>query len=56
MNKKLSRFNNRNQVTNDKDKAKILIIGILIIVAVLILGFALGQYGNHVEAQILGKA
>ncbi len=53
MNKKI---NPRNQVTNDKDKAKILIIGIVIIIAVLIFGFALGEYGNHIEAQIMGTA
>lgn len=50
------RLQNKTSVTNDRDRIKVLIVGILIIIAVIIAGFALGQYGNMVEAHILGNS
>lgn len=43
------------QVTNAAERKKIFIVGIILIVAILVGGFFLGQYGNYVENKLIGN-
>ena len=56
-NNKLSKSVKRKvQVTNVDERKKIFVVGIILIAAILVGGFLLGQYGAYVENKITNSA